>query len=339
MKPKVLITNWVHPEIERFLETHCTVVANPDRDKPFTRERILAEGEDLAALLTFMPDSVDDELLAALPNLRVVSCALKGFDNFDVNACTRHGIWITIVPDLLTEPTAELAIGLMISVARNIGAGDSFMRSGAYRGWRARFYGTGLSGSTLTLIGIGAVGRAIARRLSGFGTNTLYVDQLSLDPAKETELKLQKSSLEDALPLSDFVVLGLPLTDATERLFDAAMIARMKPGSFLINPARGSLVVEDAVADALETGHLAGYAADVFEMEDWARTDRPHQVSQRLLDNTGNTCLTPHIGSAVDSVRREIAMEAAVHVVQALEGRRPDGAVNSIDSAQQMAAN
>ncbi|MEM8744855.1 MAG: NAD(P)-dependent oxidoreductase, partial [Pseudomonadota bacterium] len=102
---------------------------------------------------------------------------------------------------------------------------------------------------------------------------------------------------------------------------------------------RGSLVVEEAVADALESGHLAGYAADVFEMEDWARTDRPRQVSQRLLDSIENTCLTPHIGSAVDSVRREIAMEAAVHVVQALEGRRPDGAVNSIGRAQQLAAN
>ncbi len=337
MKPRVLITNWVHPEVEHFLAEHCAVTANPDRDAPFTREQILAEASGLEALMAFMPDSVDDSLLAGLPDLRIVSCALKGFDNFDVHACSRRGVWLTIVPDLLTDPTAELAIGLMISVGRNIGAGDRFMRTGGYAGWRARFYGTGLAESTITLVGMGAVGRAIARRLTGFGARILYVDRTALEPELEAELGVERSSLEEALPLSDFVVLALPLTGVSEGLFDGGMIARMKPGSFLINPGRGSLVIEECVADALASGHLAGYAADVFEMEDWARTGRPQHVADRLLDDSDRTCLTPHIGSAVDTVRRDIAMEAAIHIVQAIEGRRPDGAVNNIDHFQQVA--
>jgi len=128
---------------------------------------------------------------------------------------------------------------------------------------------------------------------------------------------------------SDFVIIAVPLTPETSNMFGAGTIAKMKKGSFLINPARGSVVDEGAVADALEAGHLAGYAADVYEMEDWARNDRPTRINPRLLSMTHRTFLTPHLGSAVDRARKEIALEAAQNILQVFEGKVPQGAVNA----------
>ena len=330
MRPKTVITNWVHGDVIEALAPHCAVVANHDRDRSMSRGDIVARGADADAILAFMPDSFDEALLSELPRLRILACALKGYDNFDVEACTRRGVWVTIVPDLLTVPTAELTVGLMIALARNVLNGDRHMRTGAFRGWRPRFYGSGLAGSTVAIIGMGAVGLAVARRLGGFGARMLYADDRTLDSAIERDLGLQSASLHEALAVSDFVVLTLPLSARTKGLFDAGTIARMKPGGYLVNPGRGSLVDEEAVADALDSGHLAGYAADVFEMEDWARPDRPERVSQRLLDHVERTCLTPHIGSAVDGVRRDIAMAAAANIVQVLRGQRPENAINDV---------
>lgn len=338
MNSKVIVTNWVHQEVRDYLSRHCTLVANMDRDTPFTRDRIVTEGADASAILAFMPDWVDDAMLAGMPELRIVACALKGYDNFDVDACTRRGVWVSIVPDLLTEPTAELTVGLMIGLGRNILNGDRSIRTHGYEGWRARFYGTGLSGSTVSLIGMGAVGRAVAQRLSGFGANLLYVDHRPLDAESERQLKVTRTGIDDALSRSDFVVLLMPLCDETSAMFGAETIARMRPGSFLINPGRGSLVNEETVADAIASGHLAGYAADVFEMEDWARPDRPRTISRRLIDDPNRTCLTPHIGSAVDAVRLEIAMAAARNIVQALRGERPEGAINQLEAPRRAAA-
>lgn len=337
-KPKVVITNWVHENVRDYLSQHCTVVANGDRSRPFTREHVIASAPDAVAILAFMPDWVDDSLLRALPNLRIVAGALKGYDNFDVDACSRHGIWLTIVPDLLTEPTAELAIGLMIALGRNIPAGDRFVRSGTFAGWRPRFYGSGLAGSTVVIVGMGAVGQAIARRLTGFGASVLYVDNHALPVETETALMVRRRDLADAVGCGDYVVLALPLSADTARLFDADRIRTMKPGSLLVNPGRGSLVDEEAVADALADGHLAGYAADVFEMEDWVRPGRRADIPRRLLDDPDHTCLTPHIGSAVDRVRRDIAVEAARNIVQVLHGERPVGAVNDIGGVRCIAS-
>lgn len=326
MRPRIVVANWVHPEVLDYLGQHGEVIANTERE-PWPRPVLVGKCRDAEALVAFMPESVDDDFLAACPRLRIVACALKGYDNFDVAACTRRGVWLTIVPDLLTAPTAELAVGLMIALGRNLMQGDAFVRSGAFAGWRPRFYGRSLDGSTVGIVGAGAVGKAIARRLAGFRCHLLYYDAQRLAPDQEDELRLQRVSPADLRARSDFVVLALPLTEATFHLVDAEFLAGMNPGSYLVNPARGSLVDEAAVADALERGRLAGYAADTFECEEWARADRPDTVNAGLLDS-GNTMLTPHLGSAVDQVRREIAQEAAESVVQCLRGERPRGAVN-----------
>lgn len=332
---KVVISSLVHPEVTTLLNGACTVVPNDTR-QALAPEDLKERCRDAHGLMAFMPERVDDAFLAACPNLRVIACALKGYDNFDVEACTRRGVWLTIVPDLLTAPTAELTIGLMIALGRNILPGDRLVRGGEFGGWRPILYGQGIDGGTVGLVGAGAVGKAIARRLAGFRTTLLYTDNAPLSADLEDELRLRRVALGELLEQSDFIVLCLPLLHDTRHLVDRDFLARMKPGALLINTARGSLVDEAAVADALEGDRLAGYAADVFPMEDWALPDRPREVSARLLDSH-KTVLTPHLGSAVDRVRREIALQAAESMLQALRGEVPAGAVNHPSSPRRPA--
>jgi len=305
---KIVVTQPVHPEILDLLAGHGEVTIGA-----------MENAFDAEALMVFMPDLIDEDFLAMRPRLKVVSAALKGFDNFDVEACTRRGVWFTIVPDLLTEPTAELALALMLGLARNVAAGDALIRSGGFEGWRPVLYGTGLTGSTVGIIGYGKVGKALERMLGGFGCHVLHHDVDSGVP------------LGELLAASDFVLPLLPLTPETLHLLDRVTIAEMKPGAFLINVSRGSVVDEAAVADALVAGHLAGYAADVFEMEDWARADRPREISPRLLRLTDKTLFTPHLGSAVAKVRLEIERTAAFSIIDVLSGQKPRNAVNQID--------
>jgi phosphonate dehydrogenase len=329
MKPRVVITHWVHDEVVRLLEESCEVIANHERES-LSREEILRRTQDAQGIIVFMPDSIDDDFLAACPNLQIVAAALKGYDNFDVESCTRRGIWFTIVPDLLTVPTAELAVGLLIGLSRKMLDGDRFVRTGQFRGWRPKLYGTGLAGRCLGIVGMGIVGRAVAKRLSGFDMTLLYADPLSLPSQDEEAMKLRHVPLDVLLKLSDFVLLCVPLTADTQELIDERALAAMKPGSFLVNVCRGSVVDEQAVASALKSGHLSGYAADVFAFEDWVRTDRPQGIPEDLLEMRGHTFFTPHLGSAVDDVRRDIALAAAHSILQAFAGTKPQGAINML---------
>lgn len=325
---KVVITNWVHAETIGVLAPHAEVDWNAERGRIWNRSEILTRARNATALMVFMNDCVDATFLDACPDLKILAAALKGYDNFDVAACSARGIWVTNVADLLTAPTAELTIGLMIALSRNMLAGDRHIRAGEFRGWQPAFYGTGLEGSSVGLIGFGAIGQAIARRLSGFGCRIQYCDERPDEPCRETEKDAVRTDLDRLLSSSDFIVVAVPLTPATHHLIDAKAVSRMRIGSFLVNPARGSVVDEAAVAAALESGHLAGYAADVFEMEDWARGDRPNSIAPGLIDAPSATVLTPHIGSAATPVRRAIEREAAINILAALRGERPPGAVN-----------
>jgi len=303
---KIVITQRVFSETIHLLSPHADVMVGPP-------------SRDAVALMVFMPDSLDEAFLRECPNLKIVAGALKGYDNFDVEACTRLGIWFTIVPDLLTEPTAELALALMLGLARNVLPGDQLIRSGSFQGWRPVLYGTGLAGGTVGIIGFGAVGRALARMLQGFSCRIQYCD-----PSAEGS-----TPLDVLLASSDFVLPLLPLTPDTFHMLGRDALAGMQRGAYLINVSRGSVVDEEAVADAIESGHLAGFAADTFEMEDWARRDRPREIHPRLLRLTDSTLFTPHLGSAVASARREIERAAANNILQALRGEHPSGAINS----------
>ena len=328
-KPKVVLTHWVHPEIIELLREKAEVVANPGR-KTLPREVLLERAKDADALMAFMPDCIDEAFLKACPRLKIIAAALKGFDNFDVDACTRHGVWLTIAPDLLTIPTAELTVGLVLGITRNMLEGDRHIRSGQFAWWRPELYGLGLYGRTAGIVGLGLVGRAVAERLKGFGMNLVYSDEISLPPDEEEQLGLTKVTFSGLLDSSDIVIPLLPLTDRTFHLFDRNALARMKKGSYLVNACRGSVVDEMAVVESLEKRHLAGYAADVFEMEDWIRPDRPRSIPKALLENTAQTFFTPHLGSAVDDVRIEIERYCTRSIFQALDGKIPEGKVNDI---------
>jgi phosphonate dehydrogenase len=180
------------------------------------------------------------------------------------------------------------------------------------------------------IIGMGAIGRALAQRLTGFEANVIYYDKVRLSRMEEIKLKATAAHLHQLLAKSDFVIVLLPLTDETEHFINSEALALMKPGSYIINPARGFVVDEQAIIAALEFGQLAGYAADVYAMEDWLQPDKPQTIPQALLSNIEKTFFTPHLGSAVDGVRREITLEAARNILQVLNGEIPDGAVNSL---------
>jgi phosphonate dehydrogenase len=326
--PVVVLTNATFPETRAMFEGFARVVANDDSD-PWRKDLLLEHCREAAGIMAFMPDRIDSAFLDCCLRLKVVGAALKGFDNIDVAAATSRGVWITICADLLTIPTAELALGLMLALGRNMLAGDREIRQTGFHGWRPRHYGIGLEGATVGIVGFGKVGQAIAERLSGFGCRIVAHDSAFEAIPSQLKTRVELSSLDTLFKASDFVVLAMPLHATTMHIIDAKAIGTMKAGALLINPARGSLVDEVAVADALASGHLRGYAADVFECEDWARPDRPATVDPRLLAPGSATVLTPHIGSAVEDVRRQIEASAARSIIQALSGETPTGAINS----------
>jgi phosphonate dehydrogenase len=216
----------------------------------------------------------------------------------------------------------------MIGISRHIVEGDAYVRRD-YQGWRPSFYGTGLQHSTVGILGMGAVGLALARRLKAFECRILYFDDKPLQRQDSAMLGARFTCLDEILGQSDFLVIALPLNVRTQHLICAETLARMKPGCFLVNTARGSIVDEEAVADALGRGHLAGYAADVFEMEDLSRDDRPASISPRLLAERSRTVFTPHLGSADGRARQAAEIEMAHSILDYLSGRIPRGAVNN----------
>jgi phosphonate dehydrogenase len=326
VKPCVVVTHRVHREALDLLGTRCDVVANQTAGT-LCRDELLRRVSAADAMMAFMPDRVDAAFLAACPKLRVIGAALKGYDNFDVAACTARGVWLSFVPDLLTAPTAELAIGLMIGLTRKMIRADARVRSGKFSGWRPEFYGLGIAGSTIGIAGMGAIGRALAERLKGWGANLLYTDRAAVSDDTEARLGIARRNLEQLLAESDIVILALPLTHDTIYAINEKTLRLMKDGAYLVNPCRGSVVNEAAILKALCTGRLGGYAADVFELEDWAREDRPREIAPGLLSHP-NTMFSPHIGSAVQAARSAIELRAAENILQALSGGRPMDAVN-----------
>lgn len=328
MKPKAVITHWIHDHVARYLSDRCAVVL-PPANQTMSREELLRNGPETEALMVFLPVWVDRDLLDAFPKLKIISSGFVHLNNVDVEECTKRGIWFTTVPDMRANAAAELTVGLLIGMARRMPEGDRFIRSGKFSGWRPSNYGTGLAGKTAGIIGVGAVGQAVARRLSGFDMKLVYADPNPLPKDREYALKASRLSLDDLLATSDFIILCVPLSQGTRHLVNASTIAKMKRGAFIVNSSRGSVVDEPAVAAALTADMLGGYASDVFEMEDAMKDGGPQKtIPAELINAVHRTFFTPHIGSAVEEVRAAIEMEAARNIVQALNGERPQGAAN-----------
>ena len=326
-RPRVVVSHWVHPEVGDYLAEFCDAVMPTKDAGVWPRPQLVGLAADADGLVMSMADSVDAAFLEDCHRLRVVSATLKGYDNFDADACARRGVWLTIVPDTLIAPTAELTIALVIGIMRRMSEGDRVIRRHSFTGWHPQLYGSTLQGATVGVVEMGQLGQAVARRLTSFEPRIVYHDSRRLPPERERARATTYLDLDQLVMVSDVLVVLLPLTDRTRHLIDASMLARLPAGACLVNVGRGSVVDEEAVADALEAGSLAGYAADVFSMEDWALPGRPDQIPERLLRQP-RTLFTPYLGSAVDDVRRRMSLEAARQVRQTLEGRRPDHAVN-----------
>lgn len=268
--------------------------------------------DDVVALVAVLTDVVDGARLVGLPNLRVVANVAVGYDNVDVPACRARGVVVTNTPDVLTESTADFAMGLLLAAARRIAEGDRVLRGGGFGGWAPSYMlGTAVSGATLGIVGLGRIGAATARRARAFGMSVLYTQPGRAPAAVERELGATYTSVDALFEESDFVSLHCPLVDATRHLVDAARLARMKPGSVLVNTARGGCVDEAALAHALASGPLAAAGLDVYEREP--------AVHPALLARD-NVVLAPHLGSADRRTREAMARLAADNVVAVLSG-------------------
>ncbi|TQM11654.1 2-hydroxyacid dehydrogenase [Pseudonocardia kunmingensis] len=311
----------VEDALEEFHGTGITVDLRRDHPPlPAAELRAAVAGYD--GLICLLTDRIDEELLAANPQLRVVANVAVGYDNIDVAAATRAGVAVTNTPRVLTDATADLAFTLLLSTARRVPEGDAFLRAGQYTHWRINQeqLGVDVFGATLGLFGLGQIGRAVARRARGFDMTVLYHDVARLPEQDERELGVTYVEFDELLARSDFVSLHAPLLDSTRHRFDAAAFAAMKPTAMLINTARGPLVDEAALAAALRDGVIAGAGLDVYEREP--------EVEAQLLELRERVVLLPHLGSATGTTRREMCRMAARNVRDALSGERPENLVN-----------
>ena len=284
-----------------------------DSDDVMPRAELLRRVAGAHGLVTLLTDRVDAELLdAAGPQLRVVANVAVGFDNIDVPVCRERGVVATNTPGVLTEATADLAFALVLMTTRRLVEGDRLVRSGEPWRWGMfHLLGAGLQGRTLGVVGLGDIGRATARRARAFGMQVAYSSRTPADPGVVAELDAQRLALDDLLAEADVVSLHCPLTPATHHLVEAQRLARMKPTAYLVNTARGPVVDEAALVQALREGTIAGAGLDVFE-------DEPDvHPGLRELDNV---VLLPHLGSATVQTRTAMADLAAGNVLAVLRG-------------------
>ena len=252
-RPKILATRPLFEEARRILQEKCQVEYWPDPER-ISREQFLARVQDKQGVVCLLTERIDEALLRAASELRIVANVAVGFDNIDVPACTKRGVVATNTPGVLDETTADFAWTLMMAVARRLGEGESLARSGKWEGWGLdQLVGADVWGKTLGLVGFGRIGRAMARRASGFKMKVLYADVTRVSEDVEKELNAEYRDMDTLLAESDFVSVHVPLLAETQGLFTSAKFARMKPTAFFINTARGSVVDEAALVHALES--------------------------------------------------------------------------------------
>jgi phosphonate dehydrogenase len=329
-KPIVYYTHKASAQAKDLLDPFCELIEHDGSQNPSKKELILG-AQKAHALCCLVPDIIDEEVINACPELIIISLAGRGLDNIAVSAATRRNIWVTNAVESV-EPTADLAWALLLGVVRKINSADSYTRSGRFSGWihPPPFYGDTVAGKTLGIIGMGQLGSAIAQRALGFDMTVLYYDTYRYDENLTAKYDMTALPRDELLRRSDFICLASPLTEETFHQISTRELSLIKASAYIINPSRGSEVNEQAIAEALVKGRLAGYAADVFEMEDTRFPDRPKYVNQDLIKLSDRTLFTPHLGTAVPEYRKEIMKLQALNVLQALRGETPVGAVNHV---------
>jgi glyoxylate reductase len=317
-RPKILVTHRLFEGPRAKLEELCEAEYWSDSERP-PRAEVLRRVADKDGLICLLTEKIDDELLSAAPRLRTVANIAVGFDNIDVDACTRRGVAVSNTPGVLDETTADFAWTLLMAVARRLIEGDALCRSGQWKGWSLdQLVGGDIWGKTLGILGFGRIGRAVARRASGFGMRVIYNDTVRAPSEIESELRAEYMERDAVLREGDFVSLHVPLLPETRGLIGPRELALMKPTAFLINTSRGPVVQEAALITALERRQIAGAALDVFEREP--------QIGHGLL--RPNVVLAPHLASASLETRTRMAMMAVENTIAFFEGRRPPNIVN-----------
>jgi len=299
--------------IEPLLAAHDVEVGSSPTG--FGKQGLLPRLADKAGLIALLTDRIDEELLSAAPELRVVANHAVGVDNVDLEACRRRGIVVTNTKGVLTDATADFTMALLLATARRVVEADALARSGRWRGWSpTELLGVPLSGARLGLIGCGRIGQAVARRAGGFGMSISYTQPRRLSASLEGKLGLHYAPLDELLAESDFVSIHCPLSVETQHLLSRARLATMKPGAIVVNTSRGACIDQEALAEAVGAGRLAGAGLDVFEAEP-AVPESLRALSQIVL--------APHVASADLPTRAAMGRLCVDGVLAVLSGAEP----------------
>ena len=309
LDPREVLEPLLGPEGEAFLLDAWA------RESPMPREELLARVAKAEALVCSPADPIDAELLAHAPSLRVVANHAVGLDNLNLAVLEARGIPATHTPGVLTDATADLALALLLSLARRLPEGERMIHEGRFHGWSPRMLlGLELRGACLGIFGFGRIGQAVAARASAFGMGIYYCARRDGPSEVVMPIGARRVPFDELLEKSDVISLHCPLTEETRHAINAATIAQMRRGALLINTARGPVLDEEAAADALESGHLGGIALDVHEHEP--------QINARLLAHP-RALLLPHLGSATISTREAMARLALTDAARVLLGKKP----------------
>lgn len=318
MKPKILVSRAIFPEVIERLGTDYDVDYH-DRDSALPPDQLAARLADKDGAITLLSDRIDAAALAGAKRLKAVCNVAVGYNNFDLAAITQAGVMATNTPGVLNDTTADTAWALLLASARRIVGADKWVRAGQWTGWKFHddWFGSDVHHATLGILGMGRIGQAVARRASGFDMRVIYHNRNRLGPDQEAGARWV--GMAELLSQSDFLVLMLPYSPAVHHIIGAAEIAQMKPTAHLINIARGGIVDDGALIEALRQRRIAGAGMDVFENEP--------ALDPRFF-GLDNVVLTPHIGSSTRATRLAMASLAADNLVAALTGRRPPNLLN-----------
>jgi glyoxylate/hydroxypyruvate/2-ketogluconate reductase len=319
MKQKILITREVFDETIDFLKGHFEVESN-QADRLYARDELIAKLQGKDGVQTSSSDRIDAELLDNCPTIRAVCNTAVGYNNIDVDACTRHGVMVSNTPGVLTESVADYSMGLVIATCRRMTEGEAYLRKGEWKGtFLKQMLGRDVHGATLGIIGFGRIGQAIARRARGFDMKILYHSRNRAAADAERESGAVYAGKEELLRSADVVLLILPFTPETQHFIGAKELALMKPSAVLVNMARGGIVDDAALIDALKKKTIWAAGLDVYENEP--------RLNPGFLE-LGNVVLSPHIASASEPTRKAMAMTAAKNLAAALSDRTPPDLIN-----------
>jgi len=319
MRPKVLITREVFNEVLEYLSQYFEVTSNQS-DVPFNPETLSVRLADKQGALITLSDRIDEALLAHCPNLKAVCNIAVGYNNIDLEACTKAKVMATNTPGVLDDTTGDFTWALILATSRRVNEAEAYLRNGQWDGWKLKqFLGMDVHHATLGIYGLGRIGQVVARRAIGFEMKVIYHDVRRAAPEIEQACRASFVSKEELLTQADIVTIHVPYSPATHHLIGKRELEQMKPTAIFINASRGGVVDDSALIEALRSGTIGGAGLDVFENEP--------KFNPGFLE-LKNVVLAPHIASSSKATRFKMAMLAAKNLVAALTGKTPPNLLN-----------